>query len=182
VACARGARRLAGPFALTVGLLCSRTFTDDLFDGLLAPRCGIARGQVTRMNIKGRLQVWTGASDVSPPDHEVPLKECDPFDRPGCRHCPDFTAEHADVSLGGIGRYSRMTLAIVRSERGARLLEAMEGDGWITVRPAGEDDPDAVALVTRLAARQRRRWGALAAVEAGIDPGPGRLPAAGGPG
>ena len=179
VARSRGARRLAGRFALTIGLLCSRTFTDGLFTGLLGPTYGIPREQVTRMNIKGRLQVWTGSPWVGPPDLEVPLKECDPFDRPGCRHCPDFTAAHADISLGGIGRHARMTLALVRSDLGAGLLEAMARDGWITVRDAGEDDPEAVALVTRMASRQRRRWSALAAAVAGIDPGPGRLPPAG---
>ena len=44
VARSRGARRLAGRFALTIGLLCSRTFTDDLFTGLLATRLRHPRG------------------------------------------------------------------------------------------------------------------------------------------
>ncbi len=178
VARSRGARRLAGRFALTIGLLCSRTFTDGLFTGLLA-QYGTPRAGVTRMNIKGKLQVWTGSSWVGPPDLEVALKECDPFDRPGCRHCPDFTAAHADISLGGIGRHARMTLAIVRSDLGANLLAAMEHDGWIRLRDAAADDPEAVALVTRMASRQRRRWAALASGTEGIDPGPGRLPPAG---
>jgi coenzyme F420 hydrogenase subunit beta len=58
VAGARGVRRVARRFALVIGLLCSRTFTDGLFAGLLEPRLGIPREQVRRMNIKGRLQVW----------------------------------------------------------------------------------------------------------------------------
>jgi coenzyme F420 hydrogenase subunit beta len=175
VACARGARRLARGFALTIGLLCSRTFTDGVFGGLLEPRFGIGRAQVTRMNIKGRLQVWAGRGGGAGPDVEVPLKECDPFERPGCRRCPDFTAEHADLSLGGIGRHAGTTLTIVRSDGGADLLEAMERDGWITVRDAEVEDPDAVALIARMAARQRRRWAALAGEDAAIDPAPGML-------
>jgi coenzyme F420 hydrogenase subunit beta len=182
VARSHGARRLAGRFALNIGLLCSRTFTDDLFPGLLAPGYGVAREQVTRMNIKGKLQVWSGSPAAASPDLEVALKECDPFGRPGCRHCPDFAAEHADISLGGIGRQARTTLAIVRSDLGAGLLEDMARDGWIAVRDAGADDPEAVALVTRMAARQRRRWAALAEAQAGLDPGPGRVPATAKPG
>jgi coenzyme F420 hydrogenase subunit beta len=158
VAAARGANRLAHRFTLVVGLLCSRTFTDGLFTGLLEPRLGIRRDQVVRMNIKGKLQVWGMGGTDRPPDWEVPLRDCDPFDRPGCRYCPDFSAGHADLSLGGIGRHAARTFAIVRSERAERLLAQMERDGWVTRLPAEEVDPAAVALIRRMAARQRGRW------------------------
>ena len=51
-----------------------------------------------------------------------------------------------------------MTLAIVRSDLAAHLLEEMERSGWITVLDASHEDPEAIALVTRLAAKQRKRW------------------------
>jgi coenzyme F420 hydrogenase subunit beta len=158
VAGARGVRRVARRFALVIGLLCSCTFTDGLFAGLLEPRLGIPREQFRRMNIKGRLQVWATDERGAAPDLEVPLRDCDPFDRPGCLHCPDFTAGHADLSLGGIGRLPDRTFTIVRSERAERLLADMERDGWITMLPGPEEDPAAVALIGRLASRQRGRW------------------------
>ncbi len=172
VAGARGARRLAGRFALTIGLFCSCAFTDELFSSLLVSR-GINRDQVTRMNVKGRLQVWAGSPAGDDPDLEVPLRECHSYDRPGCRHCPDFAAQHADVSLGGIGSQAGMTLAVVRSDLGVRLLEGMERDGRVRVVDAEREDPGAVALLARMAGRQRRRWAAFAAAIPGIDPGPG---------
>lgn len=171
---ARGLPRVFRRFALVIGLLCSRTFTDGLFGGLLEPHMGIPREQMTRMNIKGRLQVWTTHERGAPPAMEVPLRDCDPFDRPGCRCCPDFTAGHADLSLGGIGRHAARTFAIVRSERAERLLADMERDGWIAVLSAQEDDPAAVSLIRRLASRQRGRW-----LEGG-GPGSGPGSAAGG--
>jgi coenzyme F420 hydrogenase subunit beta len=155
---ARGIQRVARRFALVIGLLCSRTFTDGLFGDLLEPRMGIPRERIGRMNIKGRLMVWAAGERGPTPDLEVPLRDCDPFDRPGCRYCPDFTAGHADLSLGGIGRHASRTFTIVRSERAERLLADMERAGWITMLPADEDDPAAVSLVRRLAARQRGRW------------------------
>jgi len=169
VAGARGVARVAHRFALVVGLLCSRTFTDGLFSDLLEPRLGIGREAIARMNIKGRLQVWSTSGRGSPPDLEVPLRECDPFDRPGCRRCPDFTAGHADLSLGGIGRHSDRTFVIVRTERAERLLAEMERDGWITLGPAEEEDPAAVALVQRMALRQRPRWPGEAAVPPAVS-------------
>jgi coenzyme F420 hydrogenase subunit beta len=102
--------------------------------------------------------VWTAGERGRPPGWELPLRDCDPFDRPGCRFCPDFVAGHADLSLGGIGRHAARTFTIVRSERAERLLADMERGGWITRLPAEEDDPAAVALIRRMASRQRGRW------------------------
>lgn len=152
-AAARGARKLARRFALTVGLLCSKTFSDDLYAALLHAGHGIPREAITKVNIKGRLQVWHRAGYL-----EVPLKECHGFTRPQCTTCPDFTARHADISLGGIGARDRTTLAIVRTDLGEEIMTAMERDRSIVVEDAATGDPEAVALVRRMAERQRKRW------------------------
>jgi coenzyme F420 hydrogenase subunit beta len=83
--------------------------------------------------------------------------------------CPDFAAEHADISTGGIGAFGDWTLAVIRTPRGKELVDAMLADGVIEIRP-GEDDPGALALLDRLARASRRRW-PDAAAEA-----PGRIP------
>ena len=41
----------------------------------------------------------------------------------GCKHCPDFAAEHADISTGGIGKDNDWTLTIVRTELGEEVIE-----------------------------------------------------------
>ncbi len=156
----RGARKLARRFALTIGLLCSKTFTDELYTDLLEERYGVPRGGITKVNIKGRLQVWHTGGYL-----EVPLKECHPFTRPACRACPDFTAVHADLSLGGIGARDRTTLTIVRSELGEELLARMEGEGLVTIADATVEDPDAVALIRKMAARQQTHWPVGVAVD-----------------
>jgi coenzyme F420 hydrogenase subunit beta len=154
----RGARKLAKRFALTVGLLCSKTFTDDLYTELLAGRYGVERHTITKVNIKGRLQVWHRTGSGEPGYLEVPLKECRSFTRAGCASCPDFTARHADLSLGGIGRLADTTLTIVRTDLGRELIGAMERDGWVTTADATVEDPDAIALIEKMARRQQGRW------------------------
>ena len=158
IARSRGANKLAKRFGLAVGLLCSKTFSESIYEDLLEAEYGITRDRITKVNIKGRLQVWHTDSDNEPAFLEVPLSECGAFTRPGCNGCPDFAAEHADVSLGGIGKYAGRTLTITRSELGDELLTAMERDGWITASDAHQDDPGAVALIHKMAARQRKRW------------------------
>ena len=68
------------------------------------------------MNIKGVFQIWMNNGDY----HEVPLKECHAWTREGCKMCPDFAAEHADISTGGIGEFNDWTLTIVRTDDRSR--------------------------------------------------------------
>ncbi|MEM7143242.1 MAG: Coenzyme F420 hydrogenase/dehydrogenase, beta subunit C-terminal domain, partial [Actinomycetota bacterium] len=98
-------------------------------------------------------QIWTKDGGY----HEINLKECHAWTREGCNHCPDFAAEHADISTGGIGDATDWTLTIVRTELGRAIIDAMVKDGVIETRP-GDDDPGAIALMHRLAQKSRERW------------------------
>ena len=103
------------------------------------------------MNIKGVFQVWMRDGAY----HEVPLKEAHAWTREGCTACPDFAAEHADISTGGIGAFNDWTLTIVRTERGRELFHAMVAADAVEVRPA-DDDPGAIALLRKLSRVSRR--------------------------
>jgi coenzyme F420 hydrogenase subunit beta len=151
---ARKAGKVARRFVLTIGLLCSKTFDDAIFAELLEARYGLRREDIVKMNIKGILQVWTRDGGF----HEVPLKEAQQWTREGCKHCPDFAAEHADISTGGIGAFSDWTLTMVRTDQGRELISAMHAAGAIEVRSAIDDDPAAVALLRKLSRVSRRRW------------------------
>jgi coenzyme F420 hydrogenase subunit beta len=164
---ARKAGKVARRFVLSIGLMCSKTFDDAIFEELFEARYGLRREDIAKMNIKGVFQVWTHEGAY----HEVPLKEAHAWTREGCTSCPDFAAEHADISTGGIGAFDDWTLTVVRTERGRELFESMEADGTIEVRP-GDDDPGAVALMRRLSRVSRKRWPVTAV------PMPGRLPTA----
>lgn len=154
---ARKAGKIARRFVLGIGLLCSKTFEDSIFPELLQARYGLASSEIAKINIKGRLQVWDHSSTY----HEIPLKEAHAWTREGCKACPDFAAEHADISAGGIGAFGDQTLVLVRTERGAELFDAMVEGGAIETRPI-EDDPGALGLLRKLSRSSRRRWPASA--------------------
>ena len=145
--------KVSKPFKLNIGLLCSKSFDDALFDELFEVKYGLKRENIAKMNIKGVFQVWTKDGGY----HEINLKECHAWTREGCNHCPDFAAEHADISTGGIGNETDWTLTIVRTELGRAVIDAMVKDGAIETRP-GDDDPGAIALMHRLAENSRKRW------------------------
>jgi len=149
----RKAGKVARRFTLNIGLLCSKTFDDAIFEELFEAKYGLKRADMKKMNIKGVFQIWMKDGAY----HEVPLKECHAWTREGCKLCPDFAAEHADISTGGIGAFNDWTLTVVRTDVGRELMAAMQRDGVIEVRP-GDDDPGAIALMHKLSAKSRKRW------------------------
>jgi coenzyme F420 hydrogenase subunit beta len=145
--------KVGKPIVFNIGLLCSKTFDDSIFEELFEAKYGLARQDMVKMNIKGVFQIWTNDGGY----HEIPLKECHAWTREGCTHCPDFAAEHADISTGGIGKFADWTLTIVRTDLGREIMQRMIADGSIVTKPADED-PGAVALMHKLAEKSRARW------------------------
>jgi coenzyme F420 hydrogenase subunit beta len=140
--------------AWTFGLLCSKTFTyDGLMHEIAEDELGLDLEHLARVNVKGKLLFYTDTGD----EHIYSLKQAHRFTRPGCLRCPDFAAEHADISFGGLGQSDGWTLTIVRTERGVDIWGRALADGVIESRPASED-PKAVDLMFKLAARSRDRW------------------------
>lgn len=149
---ARGINKYAKKIALTIGLLCSKTFT---YEGqkLVLEQHGIAIEDVVKVNVKGRFMVWTRDGRYL----DIPLKELHPYTRDGCKLCPDFAAEHADISAGGIGADDDWTLTIVRTQRGEEWMQGVMEAGLIEAKPA-EDDPVAMKLLKALSKKSRERW------------------------
>ena len=177
---ARGLNKYANRIALTIGLLCSKTFTyDGMYAGMLEEEQGIPLTSINKVNIKGKFIVWhgSGGDDGLGTRVDIPLKDTHVHTRPGCTTCPDFAAEHADISTGGLGQGDGWTLTVVRTQRGLEWMDGLLAAGLIEVRPA-EEDPAAVNLMNKLALQSRKRWpgGRLELNEAAARPGVATLP------
>ncbi len=149
----RKAGKVSKPFLFNIGLLCSKTFDDAIFPELFEAKYGLKKQDMVKMNIKGAFQIWMKDGSF----HEIDLKECHGWTRTGCKNCPDFAAEHADISTGGIGKDNDWTLTIVRTELGEEVIDRMIADGTIIARPAQEDEV-AMKLLRTLSIVSRRRW------------------------
>ena len=149
----RKAGKVARRLSLSIGLLCSKTFDDAIFPDLFEARYGLSRDDIAKINIKGVFQIWLKDGSY----HEVSLKEGHEWTREGCKNCPDFAAEHADIATGGIGAFNDWTLTIVRTDQGRQVIDGMLADGAIETRP-GDEDPGALELLRKLARVSRRRW------------------------
>jgi coenzyme F420 hydrogenase subunit beta len=153
--------------AWTLGLLCSKTFTyDGLMNEIAQKELGLHLEDLARVNVKGKLLFYTNDGD----EISYPLKEAHRFTRTGCKKCPDFAAEHADISFGGLGQSEGWTLTVIRTPRGRDIWTRAVAAGIVEWRP-GSEDPPAVALMEKLASRQRKRWPADAVPDAWRAPG-----------
>ncbi len=151
---ARNVARWRKRIVLTLGLLCSKSFTYDLMTKKIQEEMGIPLEDVAKVNIKGKFILWRRSSGNRV---DIPLKACYPYTREGCNSCPDFSAEHADISAGGLGHSDGWTVTIVRTENGEEWIRAASEAGYLELRP-GEEDPHAWEMVAKLAAKQRERW------------------------
>lgn len=135
--------------ALTIGLFCSESFTHESILKL-AEMIDVAPERIENINIKGKVVVRLDDGTVI----DASLKRYREFARPACLYCLDYSAEHADLGLGGIG-LDGWTYTLVRTDNGHRFLQAAIEDGWIETRPLA-DEPRGEELLNKLSAGKKK--------------------------
>ena len=152
---ARRVNKWRKKIAWTFGLLCSKTFTyDGLMDEIAQRELGLDLDHLARVNVKGKLLFYTDTGD----EVTYSLKDAHRFTRPGCLQVPGLRRGARRHLLRG----TRPVRRLDPHDRAHGPREGPVGRGRsptasIEARPATED-PAAVDLMFKLAARSRRRW------------------------
>jgi coenzyme F420 hydrogenase subunit beta len=143
--------KLAANVKVLVGLMCSESFTyEGLVERHLHGKLGIDLDDVKGMNIKGKLivRLKSGSSKI------IPLSDVKQYARGSCRFCKDFSAELADVSVGGLG-LEGWTFTVMRTKEGEDFFGSALECGRLKTRRVDDDDP-ALKLLVKLSSRKRR--------------------------
>jgi coenzyme F420 hydrogenase subunit beta len=132
--------------------MCTETFDYEAFMiGKVQHDMGIALEDIEKVNVKGKVIVTLKNGE----DILIPLKDARPYANEWCHHCPDFAAEHADLSCGGLGMEG-WTMILVRSEYGEDYLKRAVEAGVLELRDAQEEQ-GALDVMYRLSTKQRQR-------------------------
>jgi len=143
-------RKYSKALAFSTGVFCSECFTHDgLVEELIKEKLGIDPHEVGKVNIKGKLIVTTRSGDVK----KASLKEAKKHASNCVYSCSDFSAELADISVGGLG-LDGWTFTVLRTKRGEGLFQSAESEGLIRTRPI-EEEKRALDLLARLSEKKR---------------------------
>jgi coenzyme F420 hydrogenase subunit beta len=154
-----GNRNNIDKLRLVVGLFCTWALKYRDFAGFLGERAPLH--QIVKVDIPpppaNVFEVYTDSTRVT-----IPLDQVRAFIRPTCNTCIDMTAELSDVSVGAAEGIAGWNTLIVRSEAGAKLVEAARAGGALEVEPL----PDANLAHLKEAALLKKRRGLSNIVEA----------------
>jgi coenzyme F420 hydrogenase subunit beta len=138
---------------LSIGLFCMKAFSyEGLIEEKLIEEMNVPIADVHKMDIrKGMFTVEMKSGDV----RQLPVKELQRYGHVGCASCCDFSAESADISVGGLG-IGGWTIALIRTEAGQKVVDAATSEGVIETRNA-EDFSKALQVLEKLAFRKREQ-------------------------
>lgn len=142
-------KKYADALKFTIGLFCSESFIyDGLVKGFLSEKLGVRPEDVKKVNIKGKFLIKMRDEQVK----MVPLKDVKEYACRFCSTCPDFSAELADISVGGLG-LEGWTLTIIRTEVGDEIFRRVESKGILKTKPL--EDNKVIELLVRMSKRKR---------------------------
>ena len=136
---AEGIKRWSRMTKFVAGLMCNETFKyEEFIYDIVRDKYKVDVDKIVKINVKGDVYVTlTDGTDI-----KIPLDECKVVSNDWCHHCPDFSAEHADISFGGIG-LSGWTMCIIRSEYGQDVWNRALAAGVIEIEPTSKKTPKA---------------------------------------
>ena len=105
-----------------IGLFCFENFYHDKLAKMTEELLGVDLASASKIQItKGKYQVTANGKT-----YKTKVADLDDAVRENCRHCDDFVAWLADISVGSVGSEDGCSTIIVRSERGEKLLELID--------------------------------------------------------
>jgi len=135
-----------------IGLMCTESFAyQGLMEKHIQGMMGINPQDIKKINIKGKVLITLKNGDIK----EILLPEAKQFTRTSCVLCSDFSAELADISVGGLG-LTNWTFTIIRTKKGEELFEEAEKAHVIKTRPV-EKGEKSLELLSLLSTKKRKR-------------------------
>ena len=134
---------------ISIGLFCFGTFSHAPLLEHLEKEYKIKAADIKQMRLSKNFVVHTNRGII-----RIPLEEIEEHLMPSCGVCTDFTAELADISVGGAYPLEGWSAVIVRTKVGEDFFNRAVEEGILKVQPI-EDQPDVYERVIRAAMQKR---------------------------
>jgi coenzyme F420 hydrogenase subunit beta len=142
--------KITGNLKVIIGLFCFWTLSFSQLLNYLKEKYNIKPEEIKRLNIVKELLVETDKGTT-----KVPLSEVKPHILTSCETCTDFSAELADISVGGAYPLKDWSTVIIRTKAGEDFFYSAVESGVINTGVI-ELRPDAFAHVLNTAVQKRR--------------------------
>jgi coenzyme F420 hydrogenase subunit beta len=126
------------PFGLVVGLFCTWAIDFRLFEPFLAERIEI--GRIRKIDIPPPPSEILEVFGDNGTKLEISLNEIRKIVSNGCSYCIDMTSEFSDLSVGVMEGRPDMNTLIVRTDRGRKIIEEAEREGYLTLSAMPEEN------------------------------------------
>jgi coenzyme F420-reducing hydrogenase beta subunit len=107
---------------IIIGLFCFEAFNSDRLKTVIGEKMGLDIDKAEKTQIrKGKFTAHLNAKEYT-----CNVRDLHAASEKSCGFCSDFTAEQADISVGSAGSKKGYSTVIVRTEKGAKLLENLQ--------------------------------------------------------
>ncbi len=136
--------KMVNNLSLTIGLFCMETYGyKELMNYLNEKNINLDR--ITKFAIKKNRLIISSNGEIL---LNEPIKNLEKFVRPTCSLCIDYTAELADISIGGVGSPEGWSTVIARSEMGEKIVLEAEKNKYIQLKPLSSDDLSSIIKIS----------------------------------
>jgi coenzyme F420 hydrogenase subunit beta len=142
--------KISDNLKIAIGLFCFGTFSLNPLLEYITNTYKIQPSEIKRMRLSSKFVVQTERRVI-----RIPLPEIEKHILPSCRTCTDFTAELADISVGGAYPLKDWSTVIVRTKAGEDFFYDAVENGVINTGVI-EQEPNVIERIM-VAAMQKRR-------------------------
>ncbi len=141
--------KISEGLSITLGLFCFGTFSQNTLLKYITEKYGVKLSEIKQMRLSSNFVVQTNDKVI-----RIPIDEIEQHIQTSCRTCMDFTAELADISIGGAFPLDGWSTVIIRTEAGEDFFNDAVKNGIINTSTI-EQEPKVFERVVRAAMQKR---------------------------
>jgi len=141
--------KITNSLKMIIGLMCLWSYSLPNLIEYTAKKYDLEPSEIQKMTLDNDFKICVKDNVVT-----LPVSEARAQALLGCRTCVDFTAELADISVGGASPLEDWSTVIIRTATGEKLFDDAVKDGIIRLR--SQEEPEAFSHLMMMATQKKK--------------------------